>query len=89
MFLIVKVKYVSNDELVPRIKDCIKNKCKYDFKRYKLDSIQTMDDNNLKKVIPLIIQSMDKINYNYKYDTNDIMKYIDERNLPFQIICML
>lgn len=79
LFPIEKVKYVSNEELIYRIKSCIKNKCKYDFKLYRLNNIQILNDDDLKKVIPLIIKSMEEINYDYHTDIKEIMECIDKR----------
>jgi len=79
LFPIEKVKYVSDEDLIPRIQKCIETKTRYDFKSYKLDKIQVMSDNDLKKVIPLIIKSMEALNYDYKTDIENINKYIKDR----------
>lgn len=80
LFPIEKVKYVSDEELIPRIIKCIESNTKYDFKTYKLDKIQILSDNELREVIPLIIKSMDALNYDYKTDIENINKYIERRN---------
>ena len=79
IFPIESVKYLSNDEVVKILKECISNKTKYNPNYEKVSEMTILSDDDLKCIFPLIKDSMDHINYNYMNDIDDLMKSIKKR----------
>lgn len=79
LFPIERVKHLSNEVLIKRIKQCIKNKKRYDIQIFKLDNCQILNDEELKQIISLIIKTLDSVNYDYKEIIEEILKPIVER----------
>lgn len=99
VFPIEKVKYLSNEEVVDILKDCTRNQTIYNPNYEMVKSITLLEDNNLKIIYPLIKESMNKINYDYTKDVNDLVysvnlrkkgkKYTFEEHLKALIITQL
>lgn len=79
LFPIERVKHLSNEVLIKRMKQSIKNKKRYDIQIFKLDNCQILNDEELKQIIPLIIKTLDSVNYDYKEIIEEILKPIVER----------
>lgn len=91
VFPIEKLKYLTTDIIVERLKDCIINNKKYELGLTKFNDKRQSEiksetenklisENNLKNIIPLIKLSMNNINYNYEIDCKEIMEIIELRN---------
>ena len=99
IFPIERVKYLSNEEVVEILKDCIDNKIIYNPNYYRVNRETILDDNDLKIIFSLIKESMDSINYDYTKDINDLIKesssrrkgkkYTFEEHLKALIIALL
>lgn len=79
LFPIGKVKSINNEELIKRIKICISEKKRYDLKLFKLNNIQIMTDDVFEKIIPLIKQNMEEVNYDYINKSKEIIDIINLR----------
>lgn len=79
VFPIEKVKYLSNEEIVKVLKDCIKDEVKFNPNYERVKKKMLLNDKDLKNIFPLIKESMDCINYNYMQETNDLVKNIIKR----------
>ena len=79
VFPIERVKYLSNEEVVELLKDCINNKIIYNPNYDMVSKITILEDNDLKQILPLIKESMDYINYDYMSDIKDLVKKVDKR----------
>lgn len=71
-FPIDKVKYLSNEQIILKIKKCIDLRQLYQSQIFKLDNMQKLSNYELSKLFNLIKESMDKIDYDYK---TNIAKY--------------
>ena len=89
VFPIEKLKYLSTDDIIKNLKYCISTNTKFDFRENNFNSTrkkeltinkQLMSDSNLKKVIPLIKLSMERINYNYEIESQEFLDIIDLKN---------
>jgi endonuclease III len=99
IFPIERVKYLSNEEVVEVLKDCINNQIIYNPNYEMIKNITLLDDNDLKDIYPLIKASMDNINYDYMRDIKDLVndvklrkkgkKYSFEEHLKALIIALL
>ena len=99
VFPIERVKYLSNEEVVEVLKDCIDNQAIYNPNYEMVKSITLLEDNDLKNIFPLIKESMDYINYDYMRDIKDLVnnvksrkkgkKYSFEEHLKALIIALL
>lgn len=99
VFPIEKVKYLSNEEVVEILKNCIDKEEIYNPNYEMINKITILDDNDLKDIYPLIKESMDYINYDYMRDIKDLVnnvkarkkgkKYTFEEHLKALIIALL
>lgn len=99
VFPIERVKYLSNEEVVEILKECINNHTIYNPNYDMVSKITILDDNDLKEILPLIKESMDYINYDYMSDIKDLVnnvksrkkgkKYTFEEHLKALIISLL
>lgn len=80
VFPIGRVKYLSNDILIERIKECINQNKRYEVQTTKLNEIKLLSNNDLGKILPLVLNSLNKINYDYKSDIKEIMNTMELRN---------
>lgn len=78
-FPIRRTKHISNENLIERLKECVTQKKKYEVQINKLNEIQVLSDNDLAKVIPIILNTYNKINYDYKLDIQEIIDIIELR----------
>ena len=79
IFPIERVKYLSNEEVVELLKDCVNNKIIYNPNEKTVNEIIILSDEELENIFPLIKKSMDYINYDYMSDVNDLMKNVNLR----------
>lgn len=94
-----EVKYLSNEEIIKILKDCINNQTIYNSNYELVKKITLLEDKELKTIYPLIKESMEKINYDYMKDVNDLFysvnlrkngkKYTFEEHLKALIIAQL
>lgn len=94
-----KVKYLSNEEIINILNDCINNKRIYNPNYELVKKITLLEDRELKTIYHLIKLSMEKINYDYMKDVNDLVysvnlrkngkKYTFEEHLKALIIAQL
>lgn len=99
IFPIERVKYLSNEEIVEILKDCINNHTIYNPNYDMVSKITLLEDNELKNILPLIKESMDYINYDYMSDIKNLVnnvksrkkgkKYTFEEHLKASIISLL
>jgi len=99
IFPIERVKYLSNEEVIEILKDCIDNQVIYNPNYEMVKNITLLDDKDLKEIYPLIKESMDYINYDYMRDIKDLVnnvksrkkgkKYSFEEHLKALIIALL
>lgn len=99
IFPIEKVKYLSNEEIIKILKDCINNQIAYNPNYELVKKITLLEDTELKTIYPLIKLSMEKINYDYMKDVKDLInsvnlrkkgkKYTFEEHLKALIIAQL
>ena len=99
VFPIEKVKYLSNEEVIEILKNCINNEIRYNPNYEKVNNITLFNEEDLKVIFPLIKESMDYINYDYTKDTKDLVnnvksrkkgkKYSFEQHLKALIISLL
>ncbi len=99
VFPIEKVKYLSNEEIVKILKDCINNQTIYNSNYELVKKITLLGEKELKAIYPLIKLSMEKINYDYTKDVKDLIysvnlrkkgkKYTFEEHLKALIIAQL
>lgn len=99
VFPIEKVKYLSNEEVIEILKDCIDNKIIYNPNYEMVKNITLLEDKDLKEIYPLIKESMDYINYDYMRDIKELVynvnlrkkgkKYTFEEHLKALIISLL
>lgn len=80
VFPISKVKHISNDILIERLKDCITKNKKYEVQINKLNEVQLLSDENLKLIFPLVLSTLEQINYDYESSIKEIMGIIELRN---------
>lgn len=80
VFPINHVKHISNEILIERIKECIIQNKRYEVKLNKLNEIQLLSDDNFKKIIPLVLDTLKLVNYDYESNIKEIMDIIDLRN---------
>lgn len=78
-FPIERVKYLSNDEIIEILKECIDNKKIFNPNYMMIDKVTLLEDEDLKIIFPLIKESMDKINYDYMRDIKDLMNTVKLR----------
>lgn len=79
VFPIERVKYLSNEEVIKILEECIKNKTIYNSNYYLVGKSTLLDDEGLKKTFPLIKKSMDSINYDYMNDIKELVEKADKR----------
>ena len=79
IFPIERVKYLSNEEVIEILKDCIDNQVIYNPNYEMVKNITLLDDKDLKKIYPLIKESMDYINYDYMRDIKDLVNNVKSR----------
>lgn len=79
VFPIEKVKYLSNEEVIEILKDCIANQIIYNPNYEMVKNITLLEDNDLKEIYPLIKESMDYINYDYTRNIKDLINSINLR----------
>jgi len=79
LFPIGKLKHLTNEVIVERIKECLENRNLYDIQIFKLDSVQKMSNNDIKSILPLIEKTMENINYDYKMYQDNELKFIRQR----------
>ena len=94
-----EVKYLSNEEVIEVLKDCINNKIIYNPNYEMVNEITILSDKDLKNIFPLIKESMDYINYDYMSDIKELMinvnlrkkgkKFTFEEHLKALIISLL
>ena len=99
VFPIERVKYLSNEEIIEVLKDCIDNKIIFSTNYDMVDKITILSDDDLKYIFPLIKESMDYINYDYMRDIKDLInsvnlrkkgkKYTFEEHLKALILALL
>ena len=99
IFPIERVKYLSNEEVIEILKDCIDNQVIYNPNYEMVKNITLLEDKDLKEIYPLIKESMDYINYDYMRDIKDLVnnvksrkkgkKYSFEEHLKALIIALL
>lgn len=58
-FPLDNVKHLTSEELIDRIETCIKDKNLYNPQIFKLDKLQKMSESDMKKIINLVIKSID------------------------------
>lgn len=73
IFPIERVKYLSNEEVIEILKDCIDNQVIYNPDYEMVKNITLLEDKDLKEIYPLIKESMDYINYDYMRDIKDLV----------------
>ena len=73
IFPIEKVNYLSNEEIIKILKDCINNQIAYNPNYELVKKITLLEDTELKTIYPLIKLSMEKINYDYMKDVKDLI----------------
>ena len=66
IFPIEKVKYLSNEEIIKILKDCINNQIAYNPNYELVKKITLLEDTELKTIYPLIKLSMEKIKYTFE-----------------------
>ena len=76
VFPIERVKYLSNEEVIEILKDCIDNQIIYNPNYEMVKNITLLEDKDLKEIYP---QSMDYINYDYMRDIKDLINSIKSR----------
>ena len=79
VFPIEKVKYLSNEEVIEILKNCISNQIIYNPNYEMVKKITLLDDKDLKEIYPLIKMSMDYINYDYMRDIKDLIDSVNSR----------
>jgi hypothetical protein len=79
IFPIGKVKHLLNEIVIERIKKCISENKMYEPHLNNLNDIQLLSDFDLKRVVPLVIETMESINYDYKADVSEILNLIELR----------
>ena len=79
IFPIERVKYLSNEEVINILKECIENERIYNPNYEMVKNITLLNDNDLKDIYPLIKASMDKINYDYMRDIKDLIDNVKSR----------
>lgn len=79
VFPIERVKYLSNEEVIEILKDCIDNQIIYNPNYEMVKNITLLEDKDLKEIYPLIKESMDYINYDYMRDIKDLINSIKSR----------
>lgn len=79
VFPIEKVKYLSNEEVIEILKNCIDNQIIYNPNYEMVKKITLLDDKDLKEIYPLIKMSMDYINYDYMRDIKDLIDSVNSR----------
>ncbi len=99
IFPIERVKYLSNEEVIEILKECIDNQTIYNPNYDMVSKITILDDKDLRDIFPLIKESMDYINYDYMRDIKDLLdnvksrkkgkKYTFEEHLKALIISLL
>lgn len=99
VFPIERVKYLSNEEVIEILKDCIANQIIYNPNYEMVKNITLLEDKDLKEIYPLIKMSMDYINYDYMRDIKDLInsvnlrkkgkKYTFEEHLKALILALL
>ena len=99
VFPIEKVKYLFNKEIIDILRDCIDNQIIYNPNYEMVKNITLLEDKDLKKIYPLIKESMDYINYDYMRDIKDLInsvksrkkgkKYSFEEHLKILILALL
>ena len=76
VFPIERVKYLSNEEVIEILKDCIDNQIIYNPNYEMVKNITLLEDKDLKEIYP---QSMDYINYDYMRDIKDLINSVKSR----------
>lgn len=79
LFPIEKLKHLTNEDIIERLKECLETRNLYETQIFKLDKVQKLSDNDIKNIVPLIQQTMEKINYDYKTYQNNVMEFIKQR----------
>lgn len=79
VFPIERVKYLSNEEIIEVLKNCINNKIIFNPNYNMVDKITILNDNELKNIFQLIKMSMDYINYDYMRDIKDLINSVTSR----------
>ena len=79
IFPIEKVNYLSNEEIIKILKDCINNQIAYNPNYELVKKITLLEDTELKTIYPLIKLSMEKINYDYMKDVKDLINSVNLR----------
>lgn len=79
VFPIERVKYLSNEEVIEILKDCIDNQIIYNPNYEMVKNITLLEDKDLKEIYPLIKESMDYINYDYMRDIKDLINSVKSR----------
>ena len=74
VFPIEKVKYLSNEEVIEILKNCIHNQIIYNPNYEMVKKITLLDDKELKEIYPLIKMSMD-----YMRDIKDLIDSVNSR----------
>ena len=90
IFPIEKVNYLSNEEIIKILKDCINNQIAYNPNYELVKKITLLEDTELKTIYSLIKLSMEKINYDYMKDIKDLINSVNLRkkvkNIPLKNI---
>ena len=79
VFPIEKVKYLSNEEVIELLKECIESKIIYNPNNKLVDEVSLLRDEDLKVIFNLMKESMNNINYDYKTDIEELMINVNLR----------
>lgn len=79
VFPIERVKYLSNEEVIEILKDCIDNQIIYNPNYEMVKNITLLEDKDLKEIFSLIKMSMDYINYDYMNDIKELVYNVNLR----------
>lgn len=79
IFPIEKMKHLTNNEIIERIKKCLETRNLYETQIFKLDDVQKMSNEELITIFPLVKQTMELINYDYKSNMKNYINIINQR----------
>lgn len=79
VFPIDRVKYLSNEEVIEILKNCIDNQIIYNTNYEMVKNITLLENNNLEEIYLIIKESMDYINYDYTRNIKDLINSVNLR----------